>query len=492
MSASATALERNEPVTRSSMATRCGHAVARRWLRALGVAVAVFALVHPAAAKSGGEKHLEQVQEMDALYADERWQRYLRDIGARILEHVPERGQEYHIYVLDDSSVNAMAMPGGYLFFSRGLFAYLRSEDELAAVVGHEIAHIFARHPQRSRSANWVGKSLGWLTANATGRRELWDLANVGFAALGSGYGREHELEADRLGGEFMARAGYDPMAILDVLQALQDQDLFFRDVVGRPSGYHGLFASHPKHDKRLHDALAQSQHLMSDEVREPVGDFWALVDGLVYGDEAARGVVRDSTYYHGSLRVAMEFPKGWSVTSTQSQVKGIAPGGSADASIAVLRQAPAGRKSPAKYVTEVLMRDDVTTGEELEINGAEAYIGEIDVSGSNVQLQMIGILYSRYNVFQFKGECGPKGDAEKFREQFRATMEALRPLTQADLKVANSQRVEVIVAEPGQTYAKLARDTSLNDHPEETLRLLNAGYPNGEPRAGDYIKIIK
>jgi len=500
-------MSRNEPVwpgrrrtPRSADAIRraCGGAFLRchrnlaRWLGILVLVPATIVFLPDAVAEPAGAKALKEYQKRNLLYADERWQKYLRDIGARILEHTPEWDEEYHFYVLDDAAVNAVAMPGRYIFFSRGLLAYMRSEDELAAVVGHEIAHITAGHFRRRNTSQWLGRSLGWLAQIGTARSELRELANMTTAAVGSSYGREYELEADRLGGEYMARAGYDPMAVLDMLQVLKDQDLFYKDVVRRPMGYHGLFASHPKRDKRLHDAVAQSQGLLPDEIREPVGDFWELIDGLVYGDEAARGLVRDSTYFHGALRVAIEFPKGWLVTRVSSQVRGVAPGGAADGFVTVARHAPVKRKSPEKYVEDVLQRDDVTSGEELDINNQPAFIGEIDTSGSNVQLQLIGVLYSRDDVFLFKGECGAKGDPEKFREQFRATMAGLRPMTTEDANLANSQRIAVIVANPGQTYAELARGSPLRDYAEETLRLLNGGHPNGEPRAGDYIKIVR
>ncbi|MCE2426258.1 MAG: hypothetical protein J4F45_14405, partial [Pseudomonadales bacterium] len=149
-------------------------------------------------------------------------------------------------------------------------------------------------------------------------------------------------------------------------------------------------------------------------------------------------------------------------------------------------------RKSPKEYVTDVLKRDDVTSGEELEINDAPAFIGDVDTSDSNVQLQLVGLLYGRNVVYLFKGECGPKGDPEKLRDALRATMGGLRIMTSDDLKVANSRRIKVVVAEPGQTYAELARESALTDNAEQLLRVLNSAYPNGEPRAGDYIKIIE
>ena len=459
----------------------------------LSVAVATaFALAAFGALASPGSKMVKELEENGGFYDDERWQRYVREIGERLLAHSPDRGTKYHFYVLDGAILNAMAMPESHIFVSRGLIAYVRSEDELASVIGHEIAHITARHIRKRRLTDLLGKSVGIVSAIATGRGELNQLSNRLTSVVSSGYGREMELEADRLGAEYMARAGYNPAAVMDMLHVLMDQHLFDRQVAGRSTGYHGLFASHPKQDKRLHDAVTYSQQFLPDELVEPVGDFWSLMNGLVYGDEAARGLVRDSTYYHSALRVVIEFPDKWQVGYSSSRVNGVAPGGAGVATISVMRHQPVKRKTPAKYVIDVLKRDDVTTGGEVEINGNEAYIGEVDTSSSNVQLGLIGVLYHRKDVFFFKGECGPNGDPQAFRQEFRATMNALRPMTQDDLKVANSQRIEVIVAKPGQTYAELAHNSPISEFPEETLRLLNGDHPNGEPRAGDYIKVVR
>jgi len=156
-----------------------------------------------------------------------------------------------------------------------------------------------------------------------TGTGAIADLTNTATAALRSGYGREFELEADSYGAEFLARAGYNSLAMIDVLHVLKDHQLFSRTVKKEPSVYHGLFSSHPRNDKRLHDAVMESRGDVPDELREPERDFWKMMDGLVYGDEAAGGLIQDHTYYHGGLRVVIDFPEGWDVANTSAEVLG-------------------------------------------------------------------------------------------------------------------------------------------------------------------------
>ena len=440
-----------------------------------------------------GEKLYNELKEKEQLYADEDWQAYVDQIGQRLLAISPHADHEYHFYVLDNPAVNAMALPDGYIFVNRGLVAYLRSEDELAGVIGHEIGHVVGRHARRNNTVGLFGNIASFIGAVMTGSGAIADLGNTVTQTLRSGYGREFELEADEYGGEFLARAGYNPHAMIDVIHVLKDHSLFAKNVLNQPSVYHGLFATHPKNDKRLHDAVAKSQHILPEHLQEPERDFWQMMDGMVYGNEAATGLIKGETYYHGSLRVVVQFPSGWDVTNTTAEVLAKAPGGTTDAFITVQRlNMPDSEQTPEEFITQTLKRDDVDDGESLEINGYQAFIGTVEIAAGNAQVRTIAVVYKDDSVYLFKGEVGPVGDPAAFEGQWRATVESLRAMTADDLRVANNQRIHVIVAKPGDTYKTLAQKVSIKSYPEDTLRVINGHHPRGEPRAGDYIKIVQ
>lgn len=440
-----------------------------------------------------GEKVYREMVEKDQIYADEEWQAYVQEVGQRLLAVSPDAGEEYHFYVLDNPAVNAMALPDGYIFVNRGLIAYLRSEDELAGVVGHEIGHVVGHHARRSNTVGAFGNVLGFIGAIMTGTGAVADLANTATATLRSGYGREFELESDGYGGEFLARAGYNPLAMIDVLHVLKDHQLFSKNVKNEPTVYHGLFSSHPRNDKRLHDAVDASQGLVPDTLQEPERDFWEMMDGLVYGDEAATGLIKDQTYYHGALRVVIEFPEGWTVLNTAAEVLGRDPLGATHATIAVQRlNAPSDDQTPEEFVRETLKRDDVKKGETREINGYPAFVGDIEVADGSAQVRRIAVVYKDSSVYLFKGEVGAVGDPAVFETQWNETLASFRAMTAEDLRVANNQRIKVLVARPEDTYEELAKQASIKSYPAQTLRVINGQYPNGEPRAGDYIKIVQ
>lgn len=440
-----------------------------------------------------GQKKYEMALDKGLVYDDESWQTYVQELGERVLAHTPHAGREYHFYVIDDAEINASAAPDGYVDINRGILAYMASEDELAALIGHEIAHVTARHYREFRNRELLGRSVGLVSALATGVGDLMGVTSAATTQQLLKFKVEQELEADRLGGEYMARAGYNPLAIIELVQTLKESDTFARQVERKPAVYHGLYRTHPKNDKRLHETVAFAQQAFhTREAVEPLRDFWEMIDGLVYGDETSTGLVRDTTFYHGALRVVVKFPDGWTVEKLKTEVRATAPGGAKDAIITLGRHSPDSQLSPLEFLTETLQRDDIKSGEPLEINGLQAYIGEVENDGTDAKLKLIGLLYHDRSAYLFSGEAGPNGDPDAFTADFVATMQALRNMTAQDAKDANKLRIRVIAAEPDKTYADLAKRSPIEKNAEERLRLLNAGYPNGEPRAGNYIKIVQ
>jgi predicted Zn-dependent protease len=281
---------------------------------------------------------------------------------------------------------------------------------------------------------------------------------------------------------------------MIEVIQILKDQDSFASQVTGQTQGYHGLFASHPKNDKRLHDAVQRSAYALPEELSDYEGDFWEMLDGLVYGNQAAAGIVKGRAYYHGNLRFVVEFPEGWDVGATSNRITGKHPAGSSAGTITLERQnAPKEEQTPEQYVADTLKRaEDVVSGESFTVSGFDAYLASLNVDDGKYTARLIGIIYKDGGVYMFKGDSREGEDPEQFMKDVRATMETFRAMSAADLRTANDQRIRVIDAQPGDSYASLAKKTSIRRFPEENLRLLNGDHPVGEPRAGDRIKIVQ
>ena len=216
-----------------------------------------------------------EIRKEYGVYDDAKLQAYVQRVGEKLagLSHRPELF--YRFTVLDSPEVNAFALPGGYVYITRGLMAYLNSEAELAAVLGHEIGHVTARHAVRQYTtamAAQIGYTIGAIFVPQVGSQAGSTLFNVLGTALVRGYGREHELQADELGAEYSALAGYDPDAMLEVLQVLKNQEEFEVErakLEGRePNVYHGVFATHPSNDQRLQQVVKGAQ---PNKARNPV-----------------------------------------------------------------------------------------------------------------------------------------------------------------------------------------------------------------------------
>ena len=224
----------------------------------------------------------------------------------------------YHFTVLDSPEINAFALPGGYVYITRGILAYLNSEAEMAAVLGHEIGHVTARHGVRQQSAAQaanIGISIASIFVPELNTQLGHDLTNLFGGALLSGYGRDHELEADRLGADYLARTDYDPQAMIRVIGVLKNQELFDAEIAkqeGRePRRYHGTFASHPDNDTRLQQVVGEASTLTVAHPIENKSEFLKQTNGLAFNDSVDEGVVRDNKFMHPDLGIALTFPPG-------------------------------------------------------------------------------------------------------------------------------------------------------------------------------------
>ena len=179
--------------------------------------------------KLGKQMHVQITRAM-GVYDDYALQQYVQQLGEKLAKVSERPNLEWKFTVLDTDDVNAFATPGGFVYISRGILPYLANEAQLAAVLGHEIGHITARHSVERQSQSTIAGVLSAAAVIFTGQPALGELTNIAGAAVISGYGREAELEADSLGARYLAKTGYKPEAMIEVVAVLKDQEQFERD----------------------------------------------------------------------------------------------------------------------------------------------------------------------------------------------------------------------------------------------------------------------
>ena len=440
-----------------------------------------------------GRSEDQKVRQEYPPYNDPALQRYVSDIGQRLAKASHRANLEYRFLVVDSPQVNAFALPGGYVYITRGILSYLNSEAELAAVLGHEIGHVTARHSVQQVSAATaanVGASILQIfvpqVRNAAG--DL--LVNVLGGALLSGYGREHELEADRLGAEYLARTGYDPQAMIKVVGVLKNQELFDAEVAraeGRePRAYHGLFASHPDNDTRLQEVVREAGKFSGAENRINREAFLKHLDRMVYADSPEQGIVRNNTLYHPGLGLVLRFPASWRVQNNAQNVVATSPQQNA---LIDLRSAGRAEGSPAEVLRKLLKLGAGSTVSPLTIGGLQAAASGITMSGKPTRIVVVFLGNSAYAI-------GMQANTPAvFREHsvaMDAALNSFHAITAQERTLAKPLQLRVITARAGMTFAELARNSPLGRFAEGHLRVINGLYPSGEPVAGQSLKIVE
>ena len=442
----------------------------------------------------GRKLHPQILKQMPA-YEDPALARYVRSVGERLAETSHRPGLIYRFTVLDSPDVNAFALPGGYIYVTRGILAYLNSEAELAAVLGHEIGHVTARHSVRQYTAATTTSLLGAVIAGATGVRAAGDLASIAGTAIVRGYGRKHELEADRLGAEYLARNGYDPRAMLRVIGVLKDQEAFERKRAkeeGRePRVYHGLFATHPDNDRRLQEVIAAAGRLGTGPARDGRDTYLDAIEGLVFGDSEREGVRRGNRFYHLALDFALTFPPGWRIDNLPDRLVARTPKG--DGMLQFTMTDLNKRIPPRQFMIRRLGLRDLRYGEAIRLGELEGYtaIAEVNTAKGRLPLRHV-VLYRGDKALVFTGGADRSADPFRYDADILRTVRSFHALSPEERVLARAQRIHVIRATAGTRFADLARNSPIPDHPEAQLRLINGYYPGGEPRPGERIKIVR
>jgi predicted Zn-dependent protease len=441
--------------------------------------------------------HLQVLQAL-GRYDDERLQAYVTEIGQRVAAKSDRPDIAYTFTVLDSDVVNAMALPGGYVYVNRGLLAYLDSEAELAAVLGHEIAHVTANHSARRQSSATAAGLGTALVGILTGNAGLMSAAGMAGDLLMSGYSREQESEADQLGMKFATQAGYPPAGSVESMQMMRDLESFSiqraREQKKRTQAQSSWFSSHPDPGKRVGELSERAAANPAAGENRPDGRdaYLAQIDGLVFGSSRAQGVVRGSRFYHADMGLTLAFPSGWSVTNLPSQVIAVSPGDDAVIKLSAMGVPPDVR--PREVVARLFRGMPTTKGEEIEVNGLDGYVTTLRSTGlpwGNQGPSTVAVVYMNGLAYVFQGGTRLNAAHAAFEPIFMSSVRTFRRLRDDEYAAAEPDRIRVVRVREGETIAQLASSSPLREYPAEQLRLLNGLYPNREPQAGQALKLV-
>lgn len=430
-------------------------------------------LMPPQAEESvGAGEHDKIVKEYGGLYPNQRVQSYVTRVGQSIAKHTERSEVTYKFFVLDSPVVNAFALPGGYVYLTRGLMAVANDEAELAAVIAHEIGHVTGRH-QAARYSQGVLTQLGaTVLSAAVGSADVSRAVGLGTNLYMSSYSRGQESEADELGVRYLARAGYDTFAMADFLQNMERYNSTEAAVSGKNAqGGANYFSTHPPTPQRV---AASSSHAGKYEAskKRNRAEYQSILSGMTYGSGWKDGFVRDNTFYHPQIGFQFSVPNGYKIDNQPKQIVASGP----DGGVIVVDMKPSSSSTPSSYLMNEWLSGKMTSEPETisvnGLNGATAGF-EGSIGGRPARVQMVAIAWSPREILRMQ-LAFPINASSVTIENMKRTTYSFRQMSQEDQQRVRQQNIQIVTAGAGDTVESLAARMNVPSAKIERFRALN------------------
>lgn len=398
-----------------------------------------------------GKQVSQEVTALFGVYRDGALERYVTEVGNRVLatSHLRRPGIDEQIRrtpvtfaVLDSPIVNAMALPGGYIYVTRGMLAHMNNEDQLATVLAHEIGHVAARHAARQAWQQQLGQGLllgGALLGQGLGlpTQDLLNLGSMAAQLIFLRYSREDELEADRLGVEYSSRAGYDALTAIPFFQTLE------RIQEKEGQGMPGFLSTHPNPGDRIQRIREMAGSARDARSMTADSRYLRSIEGLVLGDDPRQGFVEGSVFYHPDLRFRFPVPRGFKIVNQPTQVVMVE-----GQNRAMLGFTGAREKSLQRAVAGFLNQPGLRVLDRgsMRSNGLPAYVVIADAQMQSGQVARLMAYFVEYggSVYHFAGYTPPQL-FNTFRNVFLQTMQGFGAVE--DPRILNRQPARLTIS---------------------------------------------
>jgi predicted Zn-dependent protease len=439
--------------------------------------------------KIGSEGYKAVIAEY-GLYDDPALHAYVNEVGQKVARASHQPSLAWHFAVLDDPTVNAFAMPGGYIYVTRGILAHLNSEAQLAGVLGHEIGHVTHRHSaERITQQQLYGLGLGVASVFSQTVRRYGDLAQQGLGLLFLKYSRDDEVQADELGVAYSTGGGYDPREIPSTYAMLKR--------LGEQSGQRlpGFLSTHPDPGNREVTTAELARQAVKGKTGLLVNEraYVQRLDGLVFGSDPRQGYFVGDEYVHPTLRFQLTFPAGWKHEDTRAAVAAQEPGQQALMQL-TLADADAGTLAPAAFVQQLSGRGTFTevVGKAETIGGFAAWVGRASLpqqQGAALPAAAGYIRRADSLMFQILGRSQQPGDANDAK--IYASLRSFRAVTDPARLTVRPDRVKVEKITTTATLEATLRTLGAAESLFKTDALLNNLETDETVMAGTLLKVV-
>lgn len=436
-----------------------------------------------------GKQSDAQIRQEMGVYADADLQAYVNRIGQAMAKTSHRPQLPWTFAVVDASAINAFALPGGYIYLTRGILPFLRDEAEMANVLGHEIAHVTALHGATAYSRQQglgIGLGIGRILAPED-KQILFSAAEASLGLLFLKHGRDAELEADRLGVGYAANGGWNPSGMAGMLSTLGR----LSEASGSSRGVPNFLSTHPLPE----DRVAQVQSVAdaartANTTRVNADEFARQLDGLVFGDSREQGIVRGRDFLHPILRMALQFPQGWQISNGAQQVAAQPEG---DQPMAVMMEiVDAGGRSPAQAGRARMAQAELSerAGESTTINGLPAFVGVFSGgTGNEAIVARVAFIEHAGRLYQVAGVAAENAFAQG-DPAFRQVIASFRGLTAAEADRVQPARVDFYTVRSGDTWASLAKSSG-GAVSASALAIMNGAAPSSTPPVGSRVRVV-
>jgi predicted Zn-dependent protease len=404
------------------------------------------------------------------IYDDPKLATYFDGLCQRLgkLSHRPQL--KYHLKILDASVVNAFAVPGGYVYFSRGILAVLNNEAELAGVMGHEIGHIAARHSAKQYSRAQLaqmGLGVGAIFVDST---LLTGLAQVGVGMLFLRFSRDNERQADDLGVEYSTKAGYDASEMANFFETLERMN-----PGSDRSGLPGWFSTHPSPEDRVKAVRTKAkewqQKLGLRDLKVNQERYLKEIDGLVFGEDPRQGYVEENTFYHPTLHFQFPVPDKWELQNRPSQIQ-IISGGQEALILFFVSPGTSPREAARTFVTKT--GATVIKSDPIHVNGFSSHRMISDILSQQGSYRLMSYFIEKgKNVFIFHGMTS-SDHFQKYRSLFDQTMSRFRELSDPKKINVKPNRIRIRSIKTSDTLENELRSFGVPNEKMKEMALLN------------------
>ena len=373
-----------------------------------------------------GREYDPQISQMYGVYDDKKLLKYVDDLGQKVAKISHRPNLKYEIKVMDSPVINAFAVPGGYVYITRGILAYLNSEAELAGVMGHEIGHITAKHSVSQQSKAQLAQiGLGLGSVFIEGFDQYAGLAQQATGLLFLKFGRDDETQSDKLGVEYSSKVGYDSHHMANFFKVLDKMQS------GSGNSLPSFLSTHPNPTDRVGKVGKQTEKWQKKITNKKFvvnrDKYLNQINGIVFGPDPRQGFVEENVFYHPGLKFRFPTPAGWKVNNLPSQVQMVAAD---EQGVMIFKLEPTEnhKQAATTFITNSKLK--VESQKSVKVHGANAeeIIGTVQTQNGVLKL-MVYFIKKGNNVYSFMGYSSAQGFAT-YQSAFKSTMKGFKTLT--------------------------------------------------------------